>query len=55
MIILRRSPSPLVKLALFFVLLSLAGVNRLVLTERLAGDEPRAARCPFARRPDAAA
>ena len=34
----------LVKLALFFVLLSLAGVNRLVLTERLAGDEPRAAR-----------
>ena len=34
----------LVKLALFFVLLSLAGLNRLVLTEQLASDHSRAAR-----------
>lgn len=34
----------LAKLALFGVLLTIAGVNRLVLTERLAGTDPRAAR-----------
>ena len=34
----------LVKLALFFVLLSLAGLNRLVSTEQLASDHSRAAR-----------